>query len=100
MGVDVAAIPTSDQFFDPTGSVRILSGADRTEIARRGPGDVIGEMSMISHQPRSATMEAAEYTTTLVLNHRAFDQILRRSPEVSLAVMQVLCERLVEAEER
>jgi len=82
------------------GSVRILTGAERVEVARRGPGDVIGEMSMISRQPRSATMVAAELSTTLVLSHRAFEQILRRSPDVSLAVMKVLCERLVEAETR
>ena len=29
---------------------------DGSIIAERGPGDVIGEMALISHQPRSATV--------------------------------------------
>lgn len=85
-----------------SGSVRILrgSGSDKAEIARRVPGDVIGEMSIISHRPRTATMAAAEPTIVLTLRHRAFEEVLRHSPEVSLAVMEVLCDRLVEAEDR
>ncbi len=33
------------------GSVTVLRGPDRREVARRGPGDVIGEMSIITRSP-------------------------------------------------
>ena len=82
------------------GSVRILAGSEREQIAIRTAGDVIGEMSIIGHRPRAATMVASVITRSLVLSHRAFEQVLHRSPEVSLAVMEVLCDRLIEAEHR
>jgi hypothetical protein len=87
-------------FLIASGSVRIVSGTDHGELARRTVGDAIGEMALLSHVPRSATMIAAEPTKVLVVSHKAFEQILRRSPEVCLAVMQVLSDRLIEAERR
>jgi HEAT repeat protein len=98
--LDVEGAVADTMFIIVDGSVRILRGPSRRQIAVRGPGEVLGEMSMISRHPRSATMEAAEHLVVLVLSHRAFEHILRQSPEVSLAVMQVLCDRLVEAEDK
>ena len=80
----------------------VMSGAvrvdqDGREIARRGPGDAIGEMSIVSAIPRIATLTAAEDTRTLRIARAEFESILRDRPETALGVIRVLSKRLVEA---
>ena len=78
-----------------TGSVHVVRGDGAGEpIARRGPGDVVGEMSIISRAPRVASLVADGDVRTVVIGHREFESIIRERPEVSLAVMRVLAERL------
>lgn len=81
------------------GNVRIMVRAGETEkeFVRRGVGEVIGEMSVISGEPRNASVIAAEETHLLCLDRRNFEGLLRERPEVGLAVMRVLCIRLKEA---
>jgi CRP-like cAMP-binding protein len=67
------------------------------EMARRKPGDYVGEMAIISRQPRMATLVAAGEVRTLCIDRRSFEEILRGRFEISLAVMQELCERLKES---
>jgi HEAT repeat protein len=82
------------------GTVRVMisnDGSPEKEVARRGPGDVVGEMSIISGEPRIASLVAAEETHLLCLDKKSFEGVLRERPEVGLAVMRVLCARLKEA---
>jgi HEAT repeat protein/ATP/ADP translocase len=67
------------------------------EVARRKIGDVLGEMSIISGDPRSASVIATEETHLLCLDKKTFESLMREKPEVGFAVMRVLCERLKEA---
>ncbi len=67
------------------------------EVARRKMGDVIGEMSLISGEPRIANLIAAGEIHLLCLDRKSFEGLLRERPEVGLAVMRVLCVRLKEA---
>jgi hypothetical protein len=78
------------------GTVRVVQGreADEREIARRGPGDVIGEMSVITQVPRIASLVAAGPVRTIPLGRREFESVLRERPQVALAVIRVLAERL------
>jgi CRP-like cAMP-binding protein len=64
------------------------------EVARRGPGDYVGEMAVLSHMPRMASLIAAEAVRTLVVGQSQFEQILRERPETGLVVMRVLIDRL------
>jgi CRP-like cAMP-binding protein len=64
------------------------------EMARRKPGDYVGEMAIISQQPRMATLVAAGEVRTLSISRKPFEEILRGRFEISLAVMRELCERL------
>ena len=81
------------------GEVRILvtQGQKETEIARRKAGEIVGEMALISREPRSATVTAAGDVRTLCIDQKSFESLLRDRPDASLAVIQVLCERLKEA---
>ena len=66
------------------------------EMARRRPGDYVGEMAIISQQPRMATLLAVGEVRTLSISRKPFEEILRGRFEISLAVMRELCERLRE----
>ncbi len=87
--------PGDALFIVVSGEVRVL--ADQAEIARRRAGDVVGEMAVISQEPRMATLVAAGEVRTLCLDQASFETLLRERPDVSLAVMRVLCARLKEA---
>jgi HEAT repeat protein len=82
-----------------SGIVRVLThpqNGDETEIARRVAGEVVGEMSVITQQPRMATLIAEEEVRALCIEHQDFEAILRLYPETSLSVMRMLCNRVVE----
>jgi hypothetical protein len=84
-----------EMFVIVAGEVRVLVGG--AEVARRGRGDIVGEMAIISQEPRVATLAAAGEVRTLCLDRPSFEGLLRERPDVSLAVMRVLCARLREA---
>jgi HEAT repeat protein len=78
-----------------SGEVAIVVAGART-IALRSSGDVIGEMAVITSQPRMAGLVAKGPVRVLSIARRQFEAILRERPETSLAVMRVLCQRLAE----
>ena len=63
-------------------------------VARRGPGDVVGEMSIITRNPRVASLIAEDDVRTLRIGRQEFESMIRERPDVSLAMMRVLAERL------
>jgi hypothetical protein len=76
-----------------SGTVRVVR-ADGGEVARRGPGDVVGEMSVITREPRVASLLADGDVRTLRIGYREFDGMVRERPDIALAVMRVLAQRL------
>jgi len=90
--------PGEEMFVIVSGEVRVVRGeGGGTEIARRKGGDVVGEMAIISQEPRMASLVAAGEVRTLCIDRKSFEGLLRERPETSLAVMRVLCARLKEA---
>ncbi len=76
--------------------VRVGEGNQEKEVARRKTGDVVGEMAIISQEPRMASLVAAGEVRVLCIDRKSFEGLLRERPEVSLAVMRTLCVRLKE----
>ncbi len=86
-----------------SGEIRVVLGMERnpqSEVARRRPGDYVGEMAIVSEEPRMASLVAGGDVRTLSIDRARFQRILRERPEASLAVMRVLCERLRESHAR
>jgi HEAT repeat protein len=84
------------------GAVRVLrvdagTGSDR-ELARRGQGEVVGEMALITQEPRMASLVASGEVRTLRLGRTEFEGVLRERPDTAIAVIRVLSLRLVESE--
>jgi CRP/FNR family transcriptional regulator, cyclic AMP receptor protein len=71
-------------------------GGDRT--ASLGPGDVVGEMSLLDQGPRSVTVTAKTDMHLLVLTSREFSSLINRFPVVARRVMAALARRLRETE--
>lgn len=85
-----------------SGEVRVIStnGRQEVELARRRIGECVGEMAIISREPRSATLVASGDVRALCIDQKSFEALLRDRPDVSMAVIQVLSDRLKEATKR
>jgi small-conductance mechanosensitive channel/CRP-like cAMP-binding protein len=77
-------------------AVRVLAdgGLDR-EVAQLGAGDFFGEMSLMTGEPRSATVVALTPVTCYRLDKAAFQEILRRRPSLADPVAEILARRRV-----
>jgi HEAT repeat protein len=86
-------------FIIVSGEVKVCSEKDghEVEIARRKAGDYVGEMSIIGREPRMASLVAVGDVRTLCIDQKSFEGLIRERPDVSLAVMKVLSQRLKEA---
>jgi len=77
----------------------ILDGeADVTQHGKRirqlGKGDFLGEIALVTKQPRTATVTATSSLRVLVITDRDFARLLRDSPEIGQGVLEALGERL------
>jgi CRP/FNR family transcriptional regulator len=76
-----------------SGQIRVMTDSGK-ELAIRNAGEYVGEMALLDQAPRSATLLALGDVRFLCVGKEDFEAILRQRPEVSLAVIKVLCERL------
>ena len=67
---------------------------DTEAVARLRRGDVVGEMSLITGEPRSATVLAAMPTAVLELGQDDFAAILAQYPAILLNLNRILSRRL------
>ena len=58
------------------------------------PGDVIGEISLLDQEPRSATVSAVEDSALLTLHRRDFIPFLEKNPRVAIQLGTVLAARI------
>ncbi len=70
----------------------------KKKLATLGPGSFFGEMSILDHGPRAATITADTPMHLLVLDPRSFVSLLDDVPSVSRKIMRILAERLREVE--
>ncbi len=75
---------------------RFLGNGKVLHLAVRGPGDVIGEMSVLDGLPRSATATAVKDAVVLTLRREDFNFCFRRSMDLMMHVMTSLSKRLRE----
>jgi CRP/FNR family transcriptional regulator, cyclic AMP receptor protein len=68
-------------------------------LAELGPGDVVGEMGLLDHEPRSATVTTIEDVEAVELDDLALAQTVLKYPEVSTALLRLLSHRLRNADE-
>ena len=89
--------PGGSLFIIVEGLAHVLVGeGDRVEdtVARLRRGDVVGEMSLLTGEPRSATVVAGLPTTVLELDPQAFGALVTREPAILSNLTQILSRRL------
>jgi CRP-like cAMP-binding protein len=69
-----------------------------TEVARFGPGDYFGEMSIIDGLPRSATVTAAVDVRTLAITSWDFEGLMEQHPSMMRAMLVELSGRIRQIE--
>ena len=82
-----------------TGFFLIAAGAasvvrDGEVLAKLGPGEFFGELSLLDRRPRMASVVADEPTTCLALSSWDFEKLLETEPGVALAVLREVARRL------
>jgi type IV pilus assembly protein PilB len=69
-------------------------------LSELGPGQMFGEMALLTRRPRVATVVALEPTTCAVLERSDFEQVLREHAEIALGFARVMADRLEHANEQ
>ena len=72
------------------------SGERTRPLARLRRGDVVGELALLTSEPRSATVVARQPTTVLELRRTDFLKLLERHPVVLGNLVRVIGHRLVQ----
>ena len=79
------------------GEVDVVRSGRR--IARLGRGDAFGELALLYRGPRSATVVTTAPTQMLVLERKAFGELLVEIPDIARKVLATMAQRLVEVDE-
>ena len=79
-------------FVIASGKAEVVRGGKR--LATLGPGDVVGELSLIDGKPRSATVKALTDIEVLEISGDDLRRLLRKAPSVVRKLLEALAERL------
>jgi len=74
------------------------SGPSLIKIDVRSPGDVVGEMALLSRTPRSASVISKTESEILRIPKEAFETLLSSSPSAAMAVLHWVMTRLTQNE--
>ena len=66
-------------------------------VQRFAPGQVFGELALLTERPRSTTVVASEAADVMVLNREQFERQIVSNPDLTLALMRSLGERFHDA---
>ncbi len=72
--------PGSSMFIVARGAVSVTLEAGAAEVARLGPGDFFGEMSLLTGEPRSATVAAVSDAELLEITAESFRRFVLANP--------------------
>jgi CRP-like cAMP-binding protein len=84
--------PGLESFVIVDGEAGVYAGGEF--IATAGPGSMVGEMALVDHRPRTASVFAETDMRLLRFDARHFRQLLDEMPKASERVMRMLHERM------
>ena len=76
-----------------------LSAKEERLIALLSPGDFFGEMALIEHKPRSASVRTVTIATVLEISEEVFNSLLRQSPAMALSMIRYITANLRAADQ-
>jgi CRP-like cAMP-binding protein len=84
------------------GAVKIerqMAAGNTVVLAELHPGDIVGEMGVLNGDPRTATVTALDDSETLEVSAAELKIVFQEDPDVLLAIMKVINERLKTTED-
>jgi CRP/FNR family transcriptional regulator, cyclic AMP receptor protein len=78
------------------GTVTVTTTQGKTR--KLGPGDSFGEMALLDHEGRSASIRANSDVTLATIPEWNFKSFLKEHPEVAYRLLQALSQRVRQAE--
>jgi len=94
--------PGKEMYVVQHGRVTVSKRVGEVEkiLASLGPGEFLGEMSILNNKPRSATATCTEASKLLVIDAKTFEAMIRGNAEVAVRLIKKLSDRLAEANEQ
>jgi small-conductance mechanosensitive channel/CRP-like cAMP-binding protein len=92
--------PGSSMFIVARGAVSVTLEAGGVEVARLGPGTFFGEMSLLTGEPRSATVAAVTDSELLEITAESFRRFVLDNPAVVDQITAKVAARSAELHER
>lgn len=77
----------------------LAASGEEATVARLGPGECVGDLSLLDGRPRSASATASQATKTLVVTREHFRRWLSERPQAALALLETLSLRLRRTDE-
>lgn len=74
-----------------------FEGLGAIRISEARPFDILGETGALCHSPRTTSVIAREDVTMLSIHQTALEALTARHPEVALAILQTVAQRLQRA---
>jgi len=76
------------------GTATVTKGGQK--VATLGPGDVVGELALLRHRPRNATVTSDTKLGMLVIDSGAMDALLDDIPGLAKRMLKVVAARLAD----
>ena len=94
--------PGKEMYVVQAGRVRISKRVGNFEkvLTTLGPGEFLGEMSILNNKPRSATATCADPCKLLVIDAKTFEAMIRGNAEIAMRMIKKLADRLQETNEQ
>jgi CRP/FNR family transcriptional regulator, cyclic AMP receptor protein len=67
-----------------------------SKVNALGKGDFFGEIALVSHKPRTATVTTTSPSRALVVTEQSFRSLLDGAPDVQRKILLALADRVVE----
>ena len=74
------------------GEADVTKGGEKINTMKEG--EFFGEIALVTKMPRTATVTARSDVDVLVITEPAFDNLLKKSPEIGRGVAEALAERV------
>ena len=86
-----------------SGEVEVIKGLgseNERVLAKRGQGEVFGEMALLGEWPRTASVRALDQVECLGIDRWVFLTQLESHPQLGVKMLQILAQRLRESDAR
>lgn len=90
----------NELFVVESGEISVLDAADDNIVATLGTGDIVGEISLITDQPRTATVRADSDVSVWVLQRQPFETLCADYPELRARLSEIAQGRVADLSSR